>query len=174
MDIFLEILKYTIPTVVSLVIVYFIIDRFLKNEDGRRNYEIRKSASNQVTPIKLAAYERLVLFLERTSPESLLIRVQRPGMSSLELQSALHSAVRQEYEHNFSQQLYVSSDASAMVKNAKESLIQLINLSASRVEPSEDAQQLSLLILETYYSVEEPPAKVAVDFLKSEVRSYFG
>jgi hypothetical protein len=174
MEIFLEILKYTVPSIVTLALVYFIIDRFLKNEDRRRNYELRASVANMITPIKLSAYERLILFLERTAPESLILRVQRPEMNNLQLQIALLNTIRQEYEHNFSQQIYISSQAAEVVKNAKESLVQLINLSASKVSPDASSQQLSIVIIETFSAVEESPTKIAVDFLRNEVRSYFG
>ena len=174
MDIFLEILKFTLPTLIALIIVYLIINRFLNGENSRRNYEVRKSIVNLVTPIKLSAYERLVLFLERTSPESLILRIQRPGMTNLELQAALLSAIRQEYEHNFSQQLYVSHQASVMVKNARESLVQLINTLSANLTPTDDSTLLATAVIKVYYSVEEPPATVAINFLKAEVRSYFG
>jgi hypothetical protein len=174
MDIFLDILKYTIPTIISLIAVYLIIAKFLKNEEGRRNFELRKEVVNTVTPIKLRAYERLVLFLERTAPESLILRVQQPSMNSIELQTALLVAVREEYEHNLSQQIYVSNDAAIVVKNARESLVQLINMASTKVEPTENSTKLSILIIETYYSVQNPPAKVAIDFLKAEIKAYFG
>ncbi len=174
MNILIEILKYTIPALISLIAVYFIIDRFLKGEENRRNYEIRKSVSDFITPIKLSAYERLILFLERISPESMILRIQRPGMNNIELQTALLNTIRQEYEHNLSQQLYVSDQASAMVKNAKESLVQLINVVAANVDPAGNSTELALKAIETYYSVEEPPLQVGIQFLKTEVRSYFG
>ena len=134
----------------------------------------RKSIANTVTPIKLGAYERLVLFLERTSPDSLIMRVQRNDMTNMDLQRALLNNIRQEYEHNYSQQLYVSNQASIVVKNAKESITQLINMSAAQVDPNENSTKLAMLIIETYYSVENPPAKIAIDFLRTELKSYFG
>ncbi len=174
MDIFLEILKYTLPTIIALAAVYFVILRFLDTEEQRRNFELRKSTGKTITPIRLNAYERYVLFLERTAPESLLLRIQRPGMSNLELQTTLLASIRQEYEHNFSQQLYISNQALVVIRNAKESLVQLINIASTKVDPMEESTRLASIIIETYYSVENPPAKVAIDFLKSEIRAYFG
>ena len=174
MEILAEILKFTIPSVLSLLVALWAIDRFLKNEDHRRNYEIRKATVAQIMPIRLAAYERLVLFLERSAPDSLVLRVQSPEMNNLQLQQSLLAAIRQEYEHNFSQQLYVSEQASAIVKTAKESLIQLINLAASKVESTGNSTQLAMLLLETYASAENQPLKVAIDLLKVELRGYFG
>ena len=174
MEILAEILKFTIPSVLALLVAFLAIDRFLKNEDHRRNYEMRKATLSQMIPIRLAAYERLVLFLERTAPESLILRVQNSEMNNVQLQQALLATIRQEYEHNFAQQLYISEQAAAVVKNAKESLIQLINLAASKVESTASSTQLSVLIIESYYAAETPPVKVAVDLLKAEVRGYFG
>jgi hypothetical protein len=172
METLAERLKFTIPSVLSLLVAFFAIDRFLKNEDHRRTYEIRKATASQLVPIRLAAYERLVLFLERSAPDSLLFRVQSPEMNNLQLQQALLANIRQEYEHNFSQQLYVSEQASAIVRTAKESLLQLINLAASRVDTTANSAQLAMVILETYNnSMENSPMKMAVDFLKAEVKS---
>jgi len=174
MEIFAEILKFTIPSVLALLVAFLAIDRFLKNEDQRRNYKIRKATHSQMLPIRLAAYERLVLFLERTAPESLILRVQSAGMNNVQLQQTLLATIRQEYEHNFAQQLYISEQAASVVKTAKESLIQLINLAAAKVDSTASSTQLSVLIIESYYATEIPPVKVAIDFLKAEVRSYFG
>jgi hypothetical protein len=61
-----------------------------------------------------------------------------------------------------------------VIRNAKESLVQLINIASTKVDPMEESTRLASIIIETYYSVENPPAKVAIDFLKSEIRAYFG
>ena len=174
MEVFFEILKFTVPTLIALAVVYLIIARFLKHEEVRQHYSIRKAMIPTVTPVKLTAYERLTLFLERMQPESLLLRTQEPHMTSIALQSALLSTIRLEFEHNMAQQLYVSDEAFVFVKNAKESTVQLINMAAAQCQPNDDASKLSMKIMEMYYASENTPTKLAIDFLKKEIKSFVG
>ncbi len=89
-----------------------------------------------ITPIKLQAYERIVLFLERISTESLIMRTVKPGMTAQQLHSALIANIRSEYEHNLSQQIYMSNEAWEMVKNAKGTVIRIINNIATKLPPT--------------------------------------
>ena len=73
----------------------------------------------------MRAYERIVLFLERTQPNSILMRQNLTKMNCLQLQTTLLKQIREEFEHNVAQQLYVSREAWALVCNAKESLVKL-------------------------------------------------
>ena len=174
MEVFLEILKYTIPTIISLIVVYLIIRRFLKHEEVHQHYSIRKALLPTVTPIKLNAYERLIIFLERMQPDSLLLRTQEPTMNCFGLQNALLSTIRLEFEHNLAQQIYISDEAFILVKNAKESTIQLINMAAAQCNPTDEASKLSVKIMEMYYANETTPIKYAISFLKNEIKSFVG
>ncbi len=174
METFLEILKFTLPTIISLIVVYLIINRFLRHEEAHQHFSLRKEMIPQVTPVKLNAYERLMLFLERIQPNSILLRVQEPNMTNFGLHNALLTSIRLEFEHNLAQQLYVSNDAFALVKNAKESMVQLINMAASQCNPTEESSKLSMKIMEMYYAEETTPTKVAIDFLKKEIKGLVG
>ncbi len=92
--------------------------------------------SRTVTPIKLQAYERIVLFLERISLESLLLRVSSPDMSASQLHTALLNAIRNEFEHNLSQQIYMSPQAWEVVSNASSNMIKIINSEAEKMPPA--------------------------------------
>ncbi len=175
MEIILEIAKYTIPSIVLLVAVYFMLRTIFQNEEKRRRYDIFKSNVAMITPVRLTAYERLVLFVERISPESLMIRVQDGSLNAGQFHSFLLATIRAEYEHNLSQQVYVSPEAWTMVKNAKESIIQLINTSASKVPPQVPSFELAKVILDTYQlAATETPTLFAINFLKNEIKQYFG
>ena len=100
--------------------VYMLMNRFFKQESERRAYEWRKQNNDIVLPIRLRAYERIVLFLSRIEPKSLLLRFDFVGMTVLQLQQMLLQSVRDEYDHNVSQQIYISRGAWALVVNARE------------------------------------------------------
>jgi hypothetical protein len=173
----LEILKYTLPSIVVFAAAYFILKQFLENDSRKRLLEMKMNnrAGNQqfVTPIRLQAYERIVLFLERISPNSLVLRVSEPNMNVMQLQSAMIMAIRLEYEHNLSQQLYISSKSWQIVKNAKEDLINVISNVAANIDKTADSSELAKAIFELTASVEKLPIEIAIEILKDEIQDLF-
>jgi len=170
---FTEILKNILPALLVLLTAYLLIDKLLKNEERRRNFELRKTGTSIITPIRLRAYERLILVLERTTPSKLILNVTKPGMNNFELHSLLLTTVREEFSHNLSQQIYVSDEVWNCFKNAQESLLRLINTCASKCNPNETASGLAELIIQVYASSEKTPSEHAIEQLKVEVRTYF-
>ncbi|HOJ66780.1 MAG: hypothetical protein KBG33_07650 [Paludibacteraceae bacterium] len=168
-----EILKLLIPALLVLLTAYLLLDRLLKNEEKRRNFELFKSNYSVITPIRLRAYERLMLVLERTIPNNLILSTIKPGMTNLELQSQLLNTIRHEFAHNLSQQIYVSDELWNYISSAQESLLRLINMCASQCNPNEPASLLAEKILEIYAASEETPTEQAIQKLKEEVRKYF-
>jgi len=148
------------------------IKGYFNNEEKRRRNEQIISNHKIVTPIRLQAYERVILLLERIGPESLLIRVKKQGMSSQELQTAMLKQIRAEFEHNLSQQIYMSQEAWDIVVNSKENMVKLINTSALEVNPASPSMELGKLILE-YLVGGKSPTKPGIDFIKKEVSEYF-
>lgn len=169
----LEILKYILPSIVVLICSYVIIKQFSDREDARLHAQLTSSTAKITTPIRLAAYERIILFLERISPESIIRRTLQPQMTAKELHTALILTVRAEYEHNLSQQIYISSGAWNMVKEAKESMIQLYNTAAQRFANDAKASDLAKTIIEMYASVEDSPITVAIENVKQEIKENF-
>ncbi len=111
----------------------------------------------------------MILFLERISPDSLVIRVARPKMTTAQMQKALLSAIRKEFEHNMSQQIYVSGETWEAVKTAKESVIKLINTAASKQNYNSPANIYSSIIIKMYASIDDSPTEMAINMLKDEV-----
>ena len=169
----MEILKYILPALVVLLTAYLLIDKLLRSEDKRRNYELSKLASSTVIPIRLRAYERLILVLERTSPSNLIVNVAKPGMTNIELHTQLLATIRQEFSHNFSQQIYVSDDVWNAMRAAQESLLRLVNSTAADCIPNDSASILAELIIQVYNSSENTPSELAMAKLKMEVRKHF-
>ena len=133
----------------------------------------RKANQNYTTPLRLQAYERMILFLERVSLNNLVSRVQKRGMSAKQFQSDLIITVRTEFEHNLSQQIYVSQAAWDTVKLAKEEVIKVINVSATQVKDDATSAELSQKIFEILLKLEVSPTQMAISTIKKEVRQLF-
>lgn len=125
--------------------------------------------SRTVTTIKLQAYERIILFLERISLESLIVRVSSPEMTSSQLHNALLSSIRSEFEHNLSQQIYMSQQAWEVVRNARSNMIKIINSEAEKLPPDSSGIALSKKLLEKIMDLEKEPTRAAIDYVKNEI-----
>lgn len=170
---FYEILKITLPALVVFLTAYFLFRDMLENSQRQREFEFRVEKQGQVTPVRLQAYERLTMFLERISPQSLLTRTLSADISAAQFHYELLKQIRQEYEHNLSQQIYVSVPAWEALRGAKESLIMLINQAADEVKKDDPAISLSNQIFKQYMELEEQPVAIALGELKKEVRMLF-
>jgi hypothetical protein len=169
----LEILKYTLPALIVFMTAYFLIRRFLDNDHRLKRIELMHNNEKFLLPIRLQAYERLVLFLERISPESLLMRINRQNMTSKQLHTELLTNIRAEFEHNLSQQIYVSRESWEVARNARSNLIQIINEAAKSIDPESPSIKLSQTILEVIIDNEKSPTNQAIDYIKKEVSSLF-
>jgi hypothetical protein len=170
---FLEILKYTLPALIVFLTAWFLIRKFLENDLKMKRADLMLKNEQYIIPIRLQAYERLVLFMERISPESILMRLNRQGMTSQELHSELLAAIRSEFEHNLSQQIYVSRESWEVIKNARSNLLNIINNAAKSIEPGSPSIKLSQTILETIIENENSPTDIAIDYIKKELRELF-
>jgi len=169
MDLLAEILKITIPALIVFLTAWIVLKNMINNDQEKRRQDIIMQGSRTITPIRLQAYERIVLFLERISLESLLVRVSTSGMNAGQLQSALLATIRSEFEHNLSQQIYMSPQAWEVVKNARSNVIKLINSESEKINPDAQGIELSKQLLSKVMELEKEPTRVAIDFLKSEV-----
>lgn len=169
----MEILSIVLPALLVLLTAYLLIDRLLRNDDNRRNFELRKQNSSTSTPIRLRAYERLILVLERTTPSALILTVAKTGMTNIELQTKLLDSIRQEFSHNVAQQIYVTDETWNYFRIAQESLLQLVNGCAAKCNPAGSASELAENIIQVYSSSDNTPTELAIDKLKREVRLLF-
>lgn len=172
MEIF-EILKYILPALIVLATTYLFM-RYTREQDERlRTGEMKQLSQPIVLPMRFQAYERIVLFLERIIPSTLILRVNQPGMDSRTLQTSLLVSIREEYEHNLSQQVYISIKAWEVVKNAKEEMIRVVNVAASEVPDEAPSMELAQKIFEHYLVSEKPLVSQAIEILKREMAQLF-
>ncbi len=169
----LEVLKYVLPSLVVFITAYLLIKSFLDEKIKHKELEIKAIQKKELTPLRLQAYERIVLFLERISPHSLLPRTPQVNMDASMLQTQLLNTIRSEFEHNLSQQIYVSKEAWVITKSAKENIVQIINTAADRTPKDAPAFELSKTILEFMMQQNQSPTDTAIDLLKKEIESYF-
>jgi len=170
---FLEILKYTLPSLIVFLVAYFGFRAFFDQETEKRKTDIRLDQMKIITPVKLQAYERLVILMERMTPNNLIFRVSQPGISASQLKIDLIQDINNEYNHNVSQQIYVSQQAWQMVRIVKEETINIINTAYSSLGPNAVGIDLSKAIFETLIKMETIPSIKALDFLRKEFQLIF-
>jgi len=173
MEILLEILKYTLPALIVFLTVLVMLRTWSRNEDRKRKSEFNMHLGDDILPVRLQAYERSILLLERISPDSLVMRLSRPDYTARQFQQEMLSQITSEFEHNIAQQTYISTEAWEKIKSAKNQIIHLINETASEVKPDAKGPTLGKMILERLAELNNPPSQVAVDYLKQEVKTLF-
>ena len=167
-----EIIKIVLPSLVMLVAIYYIVGGYFRNSEKYQKLKSIRGNQKLITPLRLQAYERLVLFLERISPELLVMR----GVSARsceQLQSELLQTIRAEFEHNLSQQLYVSTEAWKSVKNAKNYIVALITNAAKDMDNEAPSIMLSRKILEMAMELDQPISEKAINDLRREIQQIF-
>ncbi len=173
MDYFIDILKIMLPAGLVFAAAYLIIKRFLDNDQKRREHEIKKNNQAALAPLRLQAYERIALFLERIAPDNLLLRTSIPGLPAKEFQHLLLNEIRNEYNHNVSQQIFMSEGVWDLVKGAKEDLILTINESISELDEQATSLDLSKKIMEKSMNKPSDAIAFALSELKKEIHQAF-
>lgn len=178
MSFFLEILKYILPSIIMLIGVYLIIVKFFEQNETLKKLELKKLSIQEnrkvALPLRLQAYERVILFLERIHPNQLVQRVREPNMTVAALNLELAKAIRIEYEYNLSQQIYLNQDAWVLVERAKDETLKIINSIASNLPKEANGIELSKAIFQYLAeSNQEFPTHIAINFIKEDVKNLF-
>lgn len=163
----LDLFLFAIPSLITGVIAYYFFREHTKNEDGRRRFLLKKDLQVNALPLRLQAYERMALFLERITPSKLLIRVTPISSNKNDYESLLIQAIEQEFEHNLSQQIYISDKCWSIVTTAKNATIQLIR-KANMLEKTDTANKLREVVL-TEMMERTSPSDTALSYIKNEV-----
>ena len=167
----IELLSYTIPALIVGGIALYFFKKHIQNEDKRRTYLLLKNKQSQALPLRLQAYERLALFLERISPAKLQVRVAPTGNDKFKYQNKLIHTITQEFEHNLAQQIYVGDDCWNIIVTSKNAAIKkIINLNSET--SVENAARLREAILQDAID-NESPTNTALIYLKNEVRRLY-
>jgi hypothetical protein len=165
--------KILIPASVVLYAAYLFTRAQIQKEIDLRSLEVRGRSIETVLPSRLQAYERMTLFLERISPHNLLLRLNNPGMQAREFHQLLLQEIRSEYNHNASQQVYMSQEVWDLIRNAKEDLIVNINDAAGETPAESSSLELSKKIVEKALNKQFDPIGHALIELKKEIQRTF-
>lgn len=166
-DKIIELLMYTVPSLITGGVAYYLFVNYFKDQQNTRRWLLQRENQKHALPIRLQAYERLSLFLERINPSKLLIRVAPLNENKAEYQNLLIHHIEQEFEHNLAQQIYVTDECWTMIITAKNTIIQ--NIRKTTFEDTIlNSDQLREKILSNLLQ-DEPPTSLALTFLKNEV-----
>lgn len=153
-EIILDIIKFSTPALIVFLTVYVMLTKQAQKEERLRIFELKKKHSKESLPIRLQAYERLTLFMHRIAPENLLPRTQNVSLNVKSYSLILLQTIKSEFEHNITQQVYVSNDTWTAVVAYKDDLGNLIRQKASEINPDEPSFKLVESILTSL--IEDP------------------
>ncbi|WP_190808854.1 hypothetical protein [Flagellimonas sp. S3867] len=164
-DIF-QLFGFLLPAVVTGAVAFYFFRLHTRNEEGRRRFLLHKDSQKDTLPIRLQAYERMVLFLERISINSLVVRVAPKGKNKGDYENLLIKQVETEFEHNLSQQVYMSEECWNIIKAAKNATIQIIRSAGMSETDSPDKLREDIL---NQTMEKQSPSSTALAFVKKEV-----
>ena len=159
----------TLPALAVGAAMLLLTRQFLDREYQRRLLELQMKNAETVLPVRLQAYERICLFLERITPSNMLVRVGGANLTAGEYQRVLLTEIRNEYNHNVSQQIYMTHDSWAAVKSARETVVTLINRSFHELPGHARGTDLAKKVLEHVIEHEVDPTAPALARLKHEL-----
>ncbi len=162
----LEILKLTIPSLVVFLTIYFVLKSFFKQQVSLKQLDIRQEVVRTTLPMKLQAYERLSLFCERISIPSLILRLHTPGTDAHSLQHAMQISIQKEFEHNITQQMYISEQLWQILRLATDQTVDTINIISRELPPNTNAEAL----IEAYYRFAEQSRVQPLDKALSAIK----
>ncbi|MCB9201720.1 MAG: hypothetical protein H6604_01545 [Flavobacteriales bacterium] len=164
----IEIIKYTLPNIILVILVYILLRNFFKNEESRRNSLERTKTIEQITPNRLQAYERMALLLERIRPTSLIRRIKGEG-SVKEYEYELINAIQVEFDHNLSQQIYINPETWKIIFSAKNSTQNFINECVKKLPKDASVRELQEEIIRSSIN-ENNPSNYAMLYLQKDIQ----
>lgn len=167
----IQMLVSIVPTIVVGVIAYNFFKKFVENEDEKRRYEMRKVSHKDLIPNRIQALERMTLFLERINPGSLLLRIQPNSDDKKAYGDQLIHSIDQEFQHNLTQQIYISDACWNAIKSTKNATIGIIRKSIANDQVN-SAQELRETIMSQIVE-HEAPSETGLAYIRKEARDLF-
>ncbi|KAB5491817.1 MULTISPECIES: hypothetical protein [Flagellimonas] len=165
-DDILQLFAYLLPAVVTGVVAFYFFRLHTRNEEGRRRFLLHKDSQKDTLPVRLQAYERMALFLERITLNSLVVRVAPKSKSKSDYENLLVKQIETEFEHNLSQQIYMSDECWNIIKTAKNATIQIIRSAGMSETDSPDKLREDIL---NQTMEKQSPSNTALSYVKKEV-----
>ncbi len=168
----LELAKYTVPALIVLLATYSMVQRFLTTQLHRDQLSMLNDTQQITIPLRLQAYERLAILIERIHYRTIIPRLYQKEMNVADLRYALVYTLNAEFEHNLSQQIYVTRQVWQTVHHAKEQSISMVHTLAQQLDPEAPAKELQLKLMDYLVtsSEESLPGEVALNMINEEAR----
>ena len=169
----LDIVKYTVAGLGVVWIAFYLLKPYLDRSENIQLAELRKTISAQTLPLRLQAYERVVLFIERINPANMLVRMNNPDYSAAELYMLIVAELRNEYQHNVTQQIYVSPATWAIVKRLKEETLAVANNAIKDLPETATGLEFSRAVLTHISASENNPYDAGLALIRKELEQLF-
>lgn len=169
-DKILELLSYTIPSAVTGAVAYYFFLNHTKNEERKIRLSLLRENQKQSLPIRLQAFERMALFLERINPSKMVLRITSVNNDINAYSQSLINTIEQEFEHNLAQQIYISDQCWSVITASKNATIHIIKKTAEEATVT-TAQELREALVKSILN-SAAPSTTALTFLKDEVRNF--
>lgn len=160
-----------VPSLCLGLVFYFLIKRYVDHEQSKMRFQFKQESRKTILPLRLQAYERLVILLERIRVNNLAMRLTKPGMNAQYLQREMVNAIRTEFDHNQSQQLYISENAWKLVQTAREQTVSLMQVVSGEVKNDESAQLFTQVINKMAGRSDYNAIDSAISYLRKEMNS---
>lgn len=170
MDVITELIKIVVPAALVLYAMFLVVRSFLNKQFDARLIDLKLKNTETILPIRLQAYERVALLLERISPNNMLIRLSDPQIGAFDFQQMLLKEIREELNHNLSQQVYMSDEVWQAARKAINEIIATIQTAAEGMDESKTSIDLSEAIFNEMLKKPDDPTGKALSLLKNEVR----
>lgn len=169
LSVLLEIVKVTLPALIVFLTVYYLFKTYLEGQQQLRRIELQREQKSTALPLRMQAYERLSLFCERISLPALLLRFPaQDQQQAREYKLLLLMAIQQEYEHNITQQVYISEQLWEIIKIARDDAVNFITLVAEKVAADAPAHELNRALLQWEESRQSTGLQTALLAIKKE------
>lgn len=159
---------------ISGLLLFAVVYSFMKSDIQKyfvlKSHEETKQERMHLLPLRLQAHERLIVFVERLNPAQLFVRLYQPGMSAVVLQALILNEIRSEYQHNVTQQLYISTTNWNVVRKLKDDTIAMINNAVSGMQAEASGVELSKIVLGHLSSIEENPYDLTLELIKKDIQ----
>lgn len=171
-SVILEIIKISVPALIVFFTVHYLFRNYLEGQQRMRQQEIEKEQKSTSLPMRMQAYERLSLFCERVSIPTLLLRVPTTNHSVKTYRLALLLAIQQEFEHNITQQVYISNQLWEIIKAARDDAVNFISVVSEKIEPEASADEFRKALLDYHAGREATGMDTALQAIKKEASIY--
>jgi hypothetical protein len=173
MELLIEFAKILLPAGLVMYAMFLTFRNLLEKEIERKKVDVKFKLQETVVPLRLQAYERLALLLERISPKNIILRLNNPAYSAKEFQIILVREIREEFHHNLSQQIYISDELWTLIRKSIEDTISVINQAAAQLNDEARSVDLTRIIFERILGTSADPISHALTVLKKEVHQFY-